>query len=125
VCHIYSTNAVIESARAGQQSRGFAVVADEIRTLTKRTPESTGQIAKIIEQLQNQSSETLKVMKSGLKQDGENVQLVSHAKSTFNNIRIAIEKNLQGATTIASAANEQNKTLNSIEQKRQSYQRSQ
>ncbi len=60
--NLLSLNASIEAARAGEQGRGFAVVASQIQKLAEQSNNSVNDIAKILTDLQNDSTQVLQAM---------------------------------------------------------------
>lgn len=84
--NLLALNAAIEAARAGEQGRGFAVVADEVRTLANRTQESTSEVQRIIDTLQDRARQTTVVMERGHNETSEAVEQVRLAGDALERI---------------------------------------
>jgi methyl-accepting chemotaxis protein len=105
--NLLALNAAIEAARAGEQGRGFAVVADEVRTLAKRTQDSTEQIQIMITQLQKGSQDAVLVMGESKQQAEQSVAQSLKAKEALHTITSSMGNISAMAIEIASAMEQQ------------------
>ncbi|GFR34233.1 methyl-accepting chemotaxis protein [Thermobrachium celere] len=84
--NLLALNAAIEAARVGEAGRGFAVVADEIKKLALESKNNSDNIARIINELQNETITSIKAVAELIRINEKQQKLVEEVSSMFGKI---------------------------------------
>jgi len=105
--NLLALNAAIEAARAGEQGRGFAVVADEVRTLAKRTQDSTIKIKDIVSRIQDSTRVCVDSMETAQEKAQQCVSYNQKAGGSYTQISQAVSEIRNMTIQVATAVEEQ------------------
>jgi methyl-accepting chemotaxis protein len=112
--NLLALNAAIEAARAGEHGRGFAVVADEVRKLAEDSGNAAKQIAGLIHDIQEGTSNAV----TSINRSSEEV---AKGSAAMNEATSSMEKVVEGGNEIAmmvqeiaAAAQEQSASIEEI-----------
>ena len=112
--NLLALNAAIEAARAGEVGRGFAVVADEVRLLAQRTGDATGDIEKMITQLEENTQASVTAMETTVPQVENGLSLTNEANQLLNEIQQQANDSLVKVLEIVDATGSQVATVTKI-----------
>ena len=116
--NLLSLNASIEAARAGEAGRGFAVVAQEIQKLADQSLRSSGEISRIIEEIETTTEEATQVARQAEVIVEDQNRAVGSTTDSFREIDTKVEgllKSLQQINdSVADMEQQRSTTLTAI-----------
>lgn len=104
---ILALNAAIEAARAGEAGKGFSVVAEEIRKLADSVTDSTGEIGRVVREIQASASALIMQTERAAKKVAEGQELALNTASSLERIVAQVEETTDAAKQISIATQQQ------------------
>ncbi len=98
---LFSLNAAIISAQAGEQGQAFAVIGAEIKALAQRTTSSTSEIGGLLAEIQSQSQRARVAMERGSNAVDVGVGLGNEAAAALQRIASSATASVSAAAGIA------------------------
>ena len=104
--NLLALNASIEAARAGESGKGFAVVADEIGKLANQSASSVEEIRNVIEELIENTSKSVHIMKEMNQSVDVQVSSLSETYKIFEDLYHELDNCVNAVQTISTMTGE-------------------
>lgn len=104
---VLALNASMQAAAAGDAGRGFSVIAEEIQRLSESSRESTGQIATLVRNIQQETNTTIATMDKTIEQVVEGSTRAEDAALQMKEVLTTTSQLVKSVDQIASASRDQ------------------
>ncbi|MGR9116976.1 MAG: methyl-accepting chemotaxis protein [Gammaproteobacteria bacterium] len=105
--HVLALNAGMQAAQAGDAGRGFMVVANEVQRLAESSRDATGQISRLVKNIQVDTADAVNTMNDVITQVVEGTQLAEKAGDRMKDTRNVTVKLVEYVHDIADKAMKQ------------------